>query len=514
MEDLSIRIIVLSLLSLFFYLGTKRTHSNFSLPITFSILAGFILRILFIDFPYDYHHDERWKVQAVSRMIESGSLNPKYFLHPSLLLYLTYFSNFLVGDIQLSGRLVSAAAGTLTIPVLYFGSRRIVGNSVAQVAAFLFAVSPIAITCSRYLKEDSLLTLFTTATFFLVIRSSRLSAITAGLAFGTKYTGLLCIALLAFTRQPIFIKLFSFIAAIIVFIFTTPYSILDFPSFYDGLMYEKRHAIIGNTVPISIYSQLGLFHFFRGILPSYLFFGALLLPLGFGVLKQHWKWIILGLLFFYLPAEIVQSKIEPQPERYILPAIPILSILAAGGVLSFRFKHIFLALLSIPGILGTMELASDSRVRMLKFMEANIPKETKILIDNRFNSPELPGFTNVKYMSVRPLVRGFREEFHPENLRKNGFEYALVSNFTYRCLLFCKEAPELARNGVIRLFRRLPLIHQESAKYVSFGFHSPTVSLLKVTPEDELQSSYKFGLNPFWIIPEPFDRLSFLESKE
>lgn len=508
------RLAVFLILVLCFFVGTKRSRSEFYLPVVFSVFLGLILRVLFIDFPYNYHHDERWKVEAVSRMIETGSLNPKYFLHPSLLLYLTYFMNFFVNDIQLAGRLVSAIAGTLTIPVLYHGSTKFVGKSTASVAAFLFAVNPLAITCSRYLKEDSLLVLFTTACFFLVLHSKKLSSIFAGLALGTKYTGALCFGLLFFSKQKFSKILAMCVFGVVVFVITTPFSILDFNTFFDGLMYEKRHAIIGNTVPISIFSQLGLFHFFRGILPSYLFIGVLFIPIGFGVLKNHWRWITLGLIFFYLPAEVVQSKIEPQPERYILPAIPILSILAAGGILSFRFKPIFLVFLSIPGILGSFELASDSRVRMSQFIESNIPKETKILIDNRFNSPELKGFQNVKYMSVRPLVRGFREEFHPESLRKNGYEYALVSNFTYRCLLFCKEAPELARNGVIRLFRRLPLVHQEGPRFISFGFHSPTVSLLKVTPNDELQSSYKFGLNPFWIIPEPFDRLSFLESKE
>ncbi len=508
------RIVVFLILVLCFFAGTKRSRSDLYIPITVSVFLGLLLRILFIDFPYNYHHDERWKVEAVSRMIETGSLNPKYFLHPSLLLYLTYFMSSFIDDIQLAGRLVSSIAGTLTIGVLYYGSRKFIGKSTASVAAFLFALNPLAITCSRYLKEDSLLVLFTTSCFFLVLHSKVLSAVFAGLALGTKYTGALCFGLLFFSKQKISKVLLMCAIGAVVFIITTPFSVLDFNTFFDGVMYEKRHAIIGNTVPISIFSQLGLFHFFRGVLPSYLFIGALFIPIGFGVLKNHWRWITLGLIFFYLPAEIVQSKIEPQPERYILPAIPILSILAAGGILSFRFKPVFLALLSLPGIFGTLELKSDSRVRMQKFIESNIPKDAKILIDNQFNSPKLPGFTNVQYMSIRPLVRGFREEFHPDNLRKNGYDYALVSNFTYRCLLFCKEAPNLARNGVIRLFRRLPLVHQERAMFISFGFHSPTVSLLKVTKDDELQSTYEFGLNPFWIIPEPFDRLSFLESKE
>lgn len=513
-------IIVWLILSLVAYLGFKRDEQYSPyIPLLFSIVFGSLLRLLFLDFPFDYHHDERWKVAAVARMLEQGTLNPQYFLHPSLLLYLTLIFQVLFGDIQLSGRIVSATAGILTIPVVFFGLKNLVGKNLSSVATFLFAVNPLAITCSRYLKEDSLLVLFTTSTLFLVLNAKRdhrlsyIAAITAGLALGTKYTGLLAVGILLFSKIGKKLPLLFLISGL-TFILTTPYSVLDFQSFLDGVLYEKRHAIRGNTIPISIVSQLGLFHFYRGLLPSYLFVGVLLLPLGFGVLRKHFWWIALALIVFYLPGELVRSKIEPQPERYILPSIPILSLLAAGAISSLKYKRLWIFFLTIPGIIGTLELRSDSRERMAEYIEANIPKEAKILIDNQFNSPKLNGFTNVEYVKTRPLIVGFREEFHPDNLRKRGFDYALVSNFTYRCLLFCKEAPELARNGVIRLFRRLPLVHQEGPVFFSIGFHSPTVSLLKVTETDQFQSEFKFGPNPFWIIREPFDRLQFLEGRK
>jgi hypothetical protein len=514
-------IIVWLMLALFTYVGFKRDEEYSPyIPLLFSVVFGSLLRLLFLDFPFDYHHDERWKVAAVTRMLEQGTLNPKYFLHPSLLLYLTLILQFFVGDIQLSGRIVSATAGILTIPVVFYGLKNLVGKNLSSVATFLFAVNPLAITCSRYLKEDSLLVLFTTATLFLVLNSKRdsrlsyLAAITAGLALGTKYTGLLSVGILLFSKID-FKKLpLLFLISGLTFIISTPYSVLDFQSFIDGVLYEKRHAIRGNTIPISFFSHLGLFHFYRGLLPSYLFVGVLLLPLGFGILRKHLWWILLGLIVFYLPSEIVRSKIEPQPERYILPSLPILSLLAAGAISSLKFKRLWLVFLTIPGIIGTLELKSDSRERMAAYIKANIPRDSKILIDNQFNSPKLDGFTNVEYLKTRPLALGFREEFHPNNLRKRGFDYALVSNFTYRCLLYCKEAPELARNGVIRLFRRLPLVHQEGPLFFSIGFHSPTVSLLKVTETDQFQSELKFGPNPFWIVREPFDRMKFLESKK
>lgn len=517
----TIRILTWASLILFFYIGLKREKREPAhIPLALSIIIATVFRFLFLDFPFDYHHDERWKVQAVSRMIEEGSLNPKYFLHPSLLLYLTFGINFFINDIQLSGRVVSAIAGVLTIPVIYYGLINISSRNLASLAAFLFAINPLSITCSRYLKEDSLLVLFTTATFLLVLnaRSNQklhwFAAISAGLALGTKYTGLLAVLLLPFSRAPIKKLPLLFFLSLFIFILTTPYSVFDFNTFLDGVLYEQRHVIRGNTVPISILSQLGLFHFYRGLLPSFLFIGVLLIPLGLGVLRKHLWWIILGLIFFYLPGELVRSKIEPQPERYILPAVPILCFLVAGAISTFSYQKTLIFLLVIPAILGTIELQSDSRERMRAFIETHLSKDTKILIDNQFNSPKLTDFPNVEYVKTRPLVLGFREEFHPDNLRKRGFEYALVSNFTYRCLLFCKEAPELARNGVIRLFRRFPLVHQENPWFWSIGFHSPTVSLLRVTPEDQLQSEFRFGPNPFWIIPEPFDRLKLLENSK
>lgn len=90
------------------------------------LCLGAALRFYDLDFglPDNYHPDEVPKVNSIMSMYNSGDLNPRYFLHPSLLLYLSYFVNSFMhffglfeGDFRetafLAGRGVSAVAGSI-----------------------------------------------------------------------------------------------------------------------------------------------------------------------------------------------------------------------------------------------------------------------------------------------------------------------------------------------------------------------------------------------------------------
>src|SRR5690606_15840325 len=97
----------------------------------FAFLGGTAIRVYGLDFgfPMLLHPDGVRKVRIVQRMLAEESWNPKYFLHPSLLLYLTIclhklFSIIGVGgdaahQLALAGRSVSAIAGSISIVLLY-----------------------------------------------------------------------------------------------------------------------------------------------------------------------------------------------------------------------------------------------------------------------------------------------------------------------------------------------------------------------------------------------------------
>ncbi|NDC39794.1 MAG: phospholipid carrier-dependent glycosyltransferase, partial [Proteobacteria bacterium] len=137
--------------------------------------------------PANFHPDEVPKVNAVMRMVDHGDLNPRYFLHPSLLLYSCYFVNTILQYVGsffgvegtfretafLAGRVVSATAGTLSVGLVYLIGRRLYGSFAGFTAALLLAVFPLHVTCSRYLKEDALLVFFFLTCIALTLKAAQ-----------------------------------------------------------------------------------------------------------------------------------------------------------------------------------------------------------------------------------------------------------------------------------------------------------------------------------------------------
>ena len=140
-----------------------------------------------------------------------GNLEPRHFFHPSLLLYLTYFMKQVLATYELAdssrsltviaGRSVSMVAGTISVLLVYFIGRKLRLGSWALIPAALLAVTPLSVTCSRYLKEDSLLVCMSLLAILLLISALRshsvawlfLGAFATGLACASKYTGFLLV---------------------------------------------------------------------------------------------------------------------------------------------------------------------------------------------------------------------------------------------------------------------------------------------------------------------------------
>ena len=172
------------------------------------VLIAALLRFYNFDFglPANYHPDEVPKFNAIMRMKQYDDLNPRYFLHPSLLLYGTYFFNnifrFLTqatGEwsetLILSGRIMSVMAGTLSVFIVGLISKRLFNSFSGLLASLFLAVFPLHITCSRYVKEDALLTFFIVLAVYTVIRAVQedrkililFAGLFAGFSAGVKY---------------------------------------------------------------------------------------------------------------------------------------------------------------------------------------------------------------------------------------------------------------------------------------------------------------------------------------
>ncbi|NLF25414.1 MAG: phospholipid carrier-dependent glycosyltransferase, partial [Deltaproteobacteria bacterium] len=405
--------------------------------LTLLMVLGFgaLLRFYGLDFglPEAYHPDEMQKHGVIMRMVAAADLNPRYFKHPSLLLYLTYFMNSLwhhlgmsgewQASLVLAGRAVSALAGTFSILLVYCIGRRIFSSGSGLLGAAVLAAAPLHVTCSRYLKEDALLTVMVLGTVLLVLKAVQeerkwllwAAGLVAGFAAGTKYPGVLCFAILAGapwlksgTLSPNRKWLvYTFIAILMLplgFLISTPYSILDYQTFVRDFMYEKWHMSKGHTSSIDAWSQYWMYHFSRSLLPGMHVLPTLVGVAGLGVLlwrrRMEDLYVVALVLLFYLPAEWVKAKPEPQPERYILPVLPFLALGVGEAVrmISLSRVRVLWPLLAalVVGLSAqrSLQLASelrpDTRELMAVWINENLNQGSRICMDWRWYTPVLP----------------------------------------------------------------------------------------------------------------------------
>ena len=508
-----------------FSVDTATKISPYIVALILITIGAGVLRFWALNFglPAKFHPDETPKINAIMRMVGSGNLNPQYFLHPTLLIYLTYFLNTIFhyfgmeGDFamtaRLAGRTVSAIAGTLSIPLLFVVGRRLYGPVAGIVAAAFLAVFPLHVTCSRYMKEDALMTFFLLGVVLAVtyavqtkkIHFLYIAAAIAGLATGVKYSGALTATivlgapwLVSRSYLPDRKFLTNAILAVAVltpllFVITTPYSILDYDMFSTGFSNERNHMLKGHTVAISAWSQYWMYHFWRSYLPGVEPITGILGVFAAGFLLWRRKWedvFIVGLiLLFYLPAEWVKAKPAPQPERYILPCLPFVAI-ACGALVaalaqaqrSIMAPMVALAALGITAT-RSIELASevknDTRVRMASWMKDNLPPGAKVRIDWQPYEPEfvkgefqLDSFPSGKMMKY----------LNPAELKKSGYDYLLMSSLVYNRFFAQPQLDPVRRAVIRRAFQTVPVLKEITPIHGTYGFHNPTVTLFSLKP--------------------------------
>lgn len=496
--------------------------------------VGAVLRFYGIRFglPSNFHPDEVPKVNAIMRMVDGNTLDPQYFLHPSLLLYLTYGMNTLLHLVGISssgldgsfretaflaGRLVSAIAGLGSIALTYQIGKRLFSQETGGVAAVLLAVFPLHVTCSRYLKEDSLLTFVVLACVLVTIvavqtqRKSLLlvAGLLAGCTAGAKYSGILMVVVPAsapwFASRSIKPDLrwipWSIAAVLIAplgFIATTPYAVLNSAKFIKDFSAESRHMQTGHTVTITAWSQLWMYHFWRSITPGVSTFVALVSCVAFGFLLRRGRLedlIVLGVaLLFYLPAEYVKAKPAPQPERYILPCLPFLALGIAELMRSIsRYKHrlikplvplCLITLVVTPALRSitlAQEITNDTRDQLASWMKANLPRGSKVLMDWKPYCPNFHGaFFEVEHIPRARII----QELDVAALRSSGADYLVVSSLFYNRYFSQPESEPVLRQRFREVFQRVPIITQYAAPSGPYGFHNPTLTLFSLDERD------------------------------
>lgn len=493
-----------------------------------ALLVGASLRLYGIRFglPSNFHPDEVPKVNAIMRMVEQHSLNPQYFLHPSLLLYCSYAVNTILHSVGIegsfretaffAGRLVSACAGIASIALTYQIGKRLFSREVGGIAACLLAVFPLHVTCSRYLKEDALLTFFVLSCFLttiIAVQSQRrwlllFAGLLAGCTAGAKYSGIL-MAIVPGSAPWIASRSWKpdlrwvpwSIAAMAIaplgFLATTPYALLNSQKFLKDFGSESRHMQTGHTVSISAWSQLWMYHFWRSMWPGMTGLVAVVACFAFGFLLRRARFedlLLIGVtLLFYLPAEYVKAKPAPQPERYILPCLPFLAIGIAEFLRSIASRGVVVragALLATAvlfffplnrSVLLASEVTNDTRDRLALWMKQNLPPGSKVLMDWKPYCPNFHGH----HFKVEHIPRAYIiKSLEPGALKNSGADYLVLSSLFYNRYFSQPEAQANLRQRFRDVFKKVPVITQFEAPSGTYGFHNPTLTLFSLKAED------------------------------
>jgi len=380
--------------------------------------------------------------------------------------------------------------------------------------AALLAVFPLHVTCSRYMKEDALVTCMVLATVVAVIKAVQedrkgwlmFAGFLAGVSSSSKYSGLLAVLLVAsapWLRSRSFIPERSYLLptfyalcfAPLGFVACTPYSILNNAKFLKDFGSEGKHMLRGHTIPIDAWSQFWMYHFWRSVIPGMSMVATLAALAGVGVLlwrRRIEDLFIVGLvLLFYLPAEWVKAKPEPQPERYIYPCLPFLALAAAEFVRIMRSTPArviaplaFLLVVAVPAqrTIGlARDVSDDTRDQMARWMKENLPAGSKVYLDWK---PYAPRFFEGEFQITHIPRAHILEQLGADSLRKSGYDYLVLSSLFYDRYYSQPLAAPMYAEHIRQVFDRVPIVTQITAPRGTYGFHNPRLTLFSLKEQD------------------------------
>lgn len=138
----------------------EKHSTQYILLALITVLAG-MLRLYKLG-EWSFWYDEIFSLRDVSRIFEFSLANQQ------LSRWLIYGATSLLGTTEFSARLVPALVGTLSVPILYFPTRKISNAPTAMLLALFLAISPWHLYWSQNTRFYTSLLLFYTLSLFLV----------------------------------------------------------------------------------------------------------------------------------------------------------------------------------------------------------------------------------------------------------------------------------------------------------------------------------------------------------
>ena len=407
------------------------------------------------------HPDEIFLVIYPLNLL-SGDLNPYDFQKPSLQYYIlgtVYLARF-AGMILLGSqwdlsqyaayhyfwdhesllfwaRSMTIAFALANVWCMWRLAKEVYDERAGLIAGLFMAISTLQVRQGFLAAVDVPMTFWFTCAIWASVRlcergESRhylLAGVLVGLAAGTKYPGAAAgIAVIAahfvarrsFWHSNLWI---SGAAAIGVFITSTPYSLLDFGTFWTHLSYQAQHATAGRGegVPAWFYHLWISLRYNVGVLGQLSLIAALLIEVLRNRRKKVWV-LVAGFVAFLA----VVGWGELAFMRYALP-LAALQIVLVSGMLSaireLRLLILILCLVAAEPLYGSVKIAqlassADTRTEARSWIESNIsPGTTCCNFGGWAGDPPVRTFTD-HWWRMKTFANSFgRDELH----RQIGF---------------------------------------------------------------------------------------------
>jgi hypothetical protein len=507
--------------------------------------------------------DEYTGVAIPVNMALYNRLNPNFYEYPTFIVNTNFVLYHLTGALDglslddrrgknlrvyaefplyVFSRMFSVYGGLLMVACAYAISRLVAGRYVALCAGLLTAVSFTLVQHAHYIKPGTLsagwMMLVTWACVAsLYSKNMRyrewlyiVGGISTGLAATTRYNaaavGLIVllvglILLYRYRTQRMMLAIFlSWIAIPIVFLFGSPYVLLDFENFWKGFTYivgqfTVTGANVQNYFLVDSWTGFGyvlmyLLLFAIGI-PAIVYMGLGFIgawqdrPRQTNLLKQNSQLLYVSIIgiFVGVYALVILRTIRPgHSDNLLILVLPYIALLASVGAgwlvqiiplpTSFTMPTVLLILILQPLILSVqvVEMFSqqDTRHVMLDWIHNNIPHNARFFLNGPYNVP----LDNVLYPNEQQF--GVYVPTLPEG---DNYDYMIYSDaLAYDVLRSESLVPADIRIRQIdylaeldRRFSRIAEIHRpiwtgsEAMMNMATYWHNPTLILYCLNPD-------------------------------
>lgn len=518
---------------------------------------GLLVRLWGINFglPYGvYFRPDEQIVVNYALSFGKGDFNPRWFMWPTLQMYITFmlygvyfiillilglvrtagdFANFYYlnpGPFYLIARLLSSFAGAATVISLYYLGRRAYSQRTGLLASLFLAFAFLHVRDSHFARSDALMTFFLVLAFIYVFRiylsgknkDYLLAGLFAGLAISTKYTAVLILVPMVISHffryqgKPLKDSILTpnlwlmFFLCIFSFFLGSPFALLDFRTFLRdfGSLFGKFQQGWGvDLIP-------GWWYHLSVSLKYGLGFPLLILALG-GVIRTVFHSRKEGFLFlsFIFPYYLYIGSWKINMVRDIFPLLPFLCLLAAGFVkllisflsslkMSRFFRQSVIGLLIGVILCGSgyrlfrhnwLLCQKDTRILAKEWIETNIPSRTRIAMTGYqvYNFPPIWESKESISRRLQGKYKGGKFTFY-----LNGQFYSRLPQYH---LFVIHEGKSVSIDEYTRISPDLKMLRKERIKYI-ITFESPLIlysSDKKVTEKICKQAPLVKEFSPF-----------------